>query len=86
MKLKKIIVNPWGFTLYKRDDNSYILKVMFSEGDYKVDVARYFIIKADEIGHTEDLDNVKKLSERIRNDYESNKDREISKEKFNIMT
>lgn len=35
-------MNPWDYTLYKSPDGIYVLKVMFSEGEYKIDVGRYF--------------------------------------------
>lgn len=44
MSAVKVAINPWDFTLYKCDDSTYIRKVIFSEGEYKVDVERFFIL------------------------------------------
>ncbi|MCW1973761.1 UNVERIFIED_ORG: hypothetical protein FHW05_002625 [Pantoea agglomerans] len=41
MSAVKVAINPWDFTLYKCDDSTYIMKVIFSEGEYKVDVERF---------------------------------------------
>ncbi|MGD8165577.1 hypothetical protein [Pantoea sp. FN0307] len=43
--LKQIMVNSWDFTLYVCGNGDYIIKVIFSEGQYKVDVARFFLLK-----------------------------------------
>lgn len=40
--LKQTMGNPWDFTLYVCGNGNYIIKVIFSEGQYKVDVARFF--------------------------------------------
>ena len=44
MSAVKVAINPQDFTLYKFDDSTYIMKVIFIEGEYKVDVERFFIL------------------------------------------
>jgi hypothetical protein len=69
MQLKKMTMNPWDFTLYSADDGSRVIKIIFSEGDYKIDVERYFVIAKshNEIG--ESLDELKLLANNIRAAY-----------------
>jgi len=52
---------------------------MFTEGDYKVDVARFFLFSFDEIVKPLDVDYVKSISENIRANYNSFQSRELSK-------
>ena len=56
MQLRKLAMNPWDFTLYSTEDGSRIMKVMFSEGDYKVDVEHYFVVAKSENEIGESLD------------------------------
>lgn len=44
MTRKELLKNTWNFILYRVNDESYLMKVMFSEGDYKVDVERFLIV------------------------------------------
>jgi hypothetical protein len=61
-------MNPWDFTLYKSDEGSLVMKVMFSEGNYKIDIGRYFMIATTDNGN-HDIEELKRLAERIRSDY-----------------
>lgn len=83
--LKKISVNPWDFTLYQKKDGEFILKVMFSEGDYKIDVARFFLFSFDEMVKPLDVDYVKSISGNIRANYNSFQSRELSKKEFDDL-
>lgn len=83
--LTKIILNRWDFTLHQKNDGGYILKVMFVEGGYKIDVARFFKFSKNEITQYDNLDYMKKLSENIRKDYEKYKSKEITKSEFDQL-
>lgn len=65
MKLRQIAVNPWDFTLYESPHGSFVLKVMFSNGQYKTDIGRYFAIHPANIDVT-NVDELKLLAARIR--------------------
>lgn len=68
MELKKIAMNPWDFTLYKATDGSIVMKVIFSEGDYKIDVGRFFLI--DSLGDgSDDMELLKTMAAQIRANY-----------------
>lgn len=41
----KNISKPVGFYTLSKKDDEFILKVMFTEGDYKVDGARFFCFR-----------------------------------------
>jgi hypothetical protein len=43
-EIRRIASRPWDFTLFESNDGSYILEVTFSEGEYKIDVGRFFRI------------------------------------------
>ncbi len=79
MQLSKVATNPWDFTLYSADDGSYVLKVMFSEGEYKVDIGRYFVIDAAPDITDDYLDELKALANKIRVAYPEVAYREIKK-------
>jgi phage terminase large subunit-like protein len=68
MELKRIAMNPWDFTLYESKDGSFVLKVIFSEGEYKVDIGRYFIVDPLSPDNMT-IEALKELSARIRTDY-----------------
>ena len=44
MKIRRIDGNPWDFSVYQSQDGSYVLKVLFTEGPYKMDIERYFLV------------------------------------------
>ena len=54
--------------LYESTDGSKILKVMFSEGPYKIDVGRYFVVDSLGLGPA-DESALGALAELIRRDY-----------------
>jgi len=70
---KEIAKNNWDFILYELD-GEYILKVVFYSS--YVDTSRKFKLSKEEASL--DFEELKKLSERIRNNYEEYKDREIT--------
>lgn len=61
---KEIYFRNWDFILFKKD-NKYIISVVFFG---LVDFHRSFYLEPEEI--TEDYEQLKDLSERIRNNYE----------------
>lgn len=68
MELSRVAASPWDFTLYAADNGSMVMKVMFSEGDYKIDVGRFFLIDSLETG-ADDIESLKNMAARIRADY-----------------
>ncbi|BBY17209.1 hypothetical protein [Mycolicibacterium litorale] len=68
MQLSKIAMSPWDFTLYATENGSRVLKVMFSDGDYKVDIGRFFLIDSLAWG-ADDIEQLKNLAAQIRADY-----------------
>lgn len=84
-KFIRILNNPWDFTLYEENNGSYVIKVMFSEGEYKVDIARCFTFTHEEVNSLVDMENIKVLSENIRKNYASYKAQEISKQTFDAL-
>jgi hypothetical protein len=67
--LKRIAMRPWDFTLYSADDGSFVMKVMFSEGNYKIDIGRYFLITCPGDTGPEGAELLRELAARIRSDY-----------------
>ena len=85
MSKLKLAMKPWDFTLYRCDNDTHVLKVIFSEGDYKVDVERFFIV-TDALLNAEDLvSSCERLSENIRMSYEDHDNSEISKRDFDLL-
>lgn len=85
MQLRKVAMNPWDFTLYSTDDGSWVLKVMFSEGEYEIDVGRYFLIGMAPAFVDNSLDDLKTLANEIRNAYPEVAYREIKKADLTII-
>ncbi|WP_299181020.1 hypothetical protein [uncultured Chryseobacterium sp.] len=71
--IKKLFEQKWDFTLYQIDDKK-IIEVVFHNSF--VDTSKSFILNGEEQDY--DFEQLKKLSENIRNNYESFKDREIN--------
>lgn len=69
MQLSKIAMNPWDFTLYSSEDGLLVMKVIFSEGCYKVDVGRYFLIAGSEHPTDNAMEALKILAHEIRDAY-----------------
>lgn len=69
MTRKELLKNPWNFILYRVDDESYLMKVMFSEGDYKVDVERSFIVTPYINFRSIDIEILKNLSKKNKGRY-----------------
>ncbi|MBU3895150.1 hypothetical protein KH388_20870 [Serratia rubidaea] len=78
MSFKTLHSQPWDFTVYLTETGEYIIKVMFSEGDCKVDIERYYDLTT-EIGPLKTNDFIfNKLSHAIRNNPSYYKDKEIN--------
>ena len=68
MDINVIAMAPWDFTLYESSDGALILKVMFSVGDYKTHVGRYFAVDHRNVDPS-DTAALTNLASRIRADY-----------------
>lgn len=68
MLVRRIATSRWNYTLFESAEGSMILKVMFSEGTYKVDVARYFVIDSLALGSF-DESVLTAVAESIRTNY-----------------
>lgn len=76
-------MEPWDYTLYRAADGSLFIKVVFSEGDYKIDVGRFFRLPpADEKSATEDAMD---LAARIRSDYPNVAYEKVEKSSLKII-
>lgn len=85
MSKLKLAMKPWDFTLYRCGNETHVLKVIFSEGDYKVDVERFFIV-TDSLLNAEDLvSTCERLAENIRMSYKDYASSEISKRDFDFL-
>jgi len=69
--INELYTRNWDFTLYQVDDRMVITVTFFGLVDY----FRSFLLLPEE--RTSDFESLKDLSERIRNNYELYKDREI---------
>jgi hypothetical protein len=69
MQLTVIAIKPWDFAVYSAEDGSRIMKVMFSEVEYKVDIGRFFLIVKPEDEIDASLDELKNLADAIRATY-----------------
>lgn len=85
IQLRKVAMNPYDFTLYSAGDGSRVMKVMFSEGEYKVDIGRYFLITEDEDTTDSSIDRLKLLADTIRNTYPDSGFTEITKGDITII-
>ncbi|GAB0155001.1 hypothetical protein CHRYSEOSP005_02610 [Chryseobacterium sp. Alg-005] len=70
--IKKLAQHNWDFTLYQIDDKK-IIEVVFHNSF--VDISKSFILNEEEQDY--DFEQLKELSEKIRNNYDSFKEREI---------
>ena len=77
-ELTKVAMNPWDFTLYRSGDGAHVLKLVFSEGEYKMDVERYFLLD-DPVDPGYPLEELKALAARIRTDFPHTVLRQLSK-------
>lgn len=71
--LNELARNNWDFILYETDEG-FIMNVVFHAS--AVDFSRSFRISEEEA--KQDIEQLKQLSERIRNNYESFKGREVT--------
>jgi hypothetical protein len=85
MIVRQIVMKSWDFTLYEAHDGSLILKVMFSEGDYKIDVGRFFIVDSLSIDR-DDAESLKNLAARIRAEYPSTPLPQVAASELNVVS
>jgi hypothetical protein len=78
IQVSQVATEPWDFTLYKSRDGCWVLKVVFSEGIYKIDVGRYFLLDRPQI-ESANTDELKRLSAQIRANYPDVSPPEIAK-------
>ncbi|GAB3337201.1 hypothetical protein GCM10027429_21380 [Marivirga atlantica] len=71
--LEELAKHTWDFILYKTDEG-FVLNVVFNSSF--ADYSRSFRVSESEAN--QDMEGLKQLSERIRTNYESFKDREIT--------
>jgi len=71
--LEELAKHTWDFILYKTDEG-FVMNVVFNSSF--ADYSRSFRLEEKE-AH-QDMEGLKQLSERIRTNYESFKDREIT--------
>lgn len=61
-------MKPWDFTLYETGDGAAVVKVIFVEGAYKIEIDRFLLIgPAHSVSRT--VDSVKALADDIRQNY-----------------
>ena len=70
--LERIAKNNWDFVLYNTTEG-FVINVVFHSS--AMDFSRSFRLSEEEASQS--IEELKKLSEQIRNDYESFKEREI---------
>jgi hypothetical protein len=71
--LEKIAKNNWDFILFKTDEG-FVMNVVFHSS--AVDYSRSFKLSKEEANYA--IEDLKQLSEHIRKNYESFKNREIT--------
>lgn len=71
--VKELAKHNWDFILYKTDEG-FVMNVVFYAS--AIDFSRSFKLSEEEA--SQDFESLKQLSEKIRTDYESFKDREIT--------
>lgn len=84
MEVSRVAMNPWDFTLYQTGNGAFILKVIFSEGEYKSDIGRYFALDKLTIDST-NIDDLKLLASQIRSDYPNVPLQQIEKSAITIL-
>jgi hypothetical protein len=85
INLEMVDSSHWDFTLYKSETGEYIIKVMFSEEVYKIDVTRHYHLTNDI-----DLLNINRpilteLSKKIRNSPSNYEEKEIELENIKVI-
>lgn len=83
IEIRRISMEPWDYTLYEASDGFLVLKVVFSEGDYKMDVGRFFKIGAEY--RDTDAVKLKSLSASIRDKYPNVNYEQIEKKELQIL-
>lgn len=83
IEIKRIAMEPWDFTLYEASDGSLILKVVFSEGDYKIDIGRFYRLEG--IDRDADSETLKKVSESIREAFPDVQFEQVEKSQLQIV-
>lgn len=83
IEIRRISLEPWDYTLYTATDGSLILKVVFSEGDYKMDVGRFFKIDS---GYRDcNVEELKVLSANIRDNFPDVEYEQVEKKDLQIV-
>ena len=84
MEARQVSMEPWDYTLYEASDGSLIVKVVFIEGDRKVDVGRFFRI--DPLDRSGDVSlALRSLSASIRDQYPDERHTELEKSTLTIV-
>ena len=83
-ELTRIANRPWNFTLYASTEGLTIMKVMFSEGDYKTDVGRFFTRDPSELGDGT-AETLKSLAAMIREEYPNRSHSEIGRTAVTVL-
>lgn len=82
MSIKTLHSQPWNFTVYLTETGEYIIKVMFSEGDCKVDIGRYYALTTEISSLKTEEHILNALSQAIRKNPSFYKDKEINPEEI----
>lgn len=80
-ELTRIVNHPRDFTLYASTEGSTIMRVMFSEGDYKSDVGRFFTLDPSELGYG----TLRRLAAMIRDEYPNGSHPEIRRSDVTVI-
>lgn len=83
IELRKISANSWDYVLYQSTDGIFVLKVMFNEGEYKVDIGRYFEVDLPG-AESVTVDVLHGLAKDIRSNYPNISYPEVEKFKIKI--
>lgn len=81
--IRRISMEPWDYTLYEASEGFLVLKVVFSEGDYKMDVGRFFKISPEY--RDSDSESLKHLSSAIRDKFPNVDYEQIEKSNLQII-
>lgn len=83
-ELTRIATRPWDFTLYASTEGFTIMKVMFSEGDYRSDVGRFFTLDPSELGDGT-ADTLKSVAATIRAEYPNGSHPEVRRSDVTVV-
>ncbi len=83
MEIKRLYVRNGDFALYKVECK-YIISVLFSPLRI-MDYSRDFYVSEEELPNIDNYESLKYLSDKIRNNYETYKNKEVNKETSRIL-